>query len=385
MTPRIAIVHDWIVSMRGGERVLESLCRLYPRAPVFTLRYNRGAVSPLIAARDVRTAFTDPLARFLPLGRAEFRMLLPLFPRAIESLPLAGYDLVISSSHAVAKGALAAPGALHVSYVHSPMRYIWEAADEYAPAVPGGRLGRAAFAALSRYLRRWDLASTARVQSLVANSVYTQARIRKVYGREAGVIEPPVDADRFARVPDPAPPTGDPLYLCVSALVPYKRVELAVRAFGLPGRPGQPAPRRRLVVVGDGADRERLSRLCGPNVELRGRVDDDELVRLYAACRAVVHPALDDFGIVPVEALAAGRPVVAFAGGGSLDSVRDGETGVLFREPTPEALAAALDRLDGLTFEPARLRAAARRFDRASFEQRFGGFVESCLSARRAL
>jgi glycosyltransferase involved in cell wall biosynthesis len=382
-SPRIAIVHDWIVSMRGGERVLESLCRLYPRAPVFTLRYNRGAVSPLIAARDVRTAFTDRLARLLPLGRAEFRMLLPLFPRAVESLPLEGYDLVISSSHAVAKGAIAAPGALHVSYVHSPMRYIWEAAEAYAPAVPGGPLGRAAFAALSRYLRRWDLASTARVQSLVANSVYTQSRIRSVYGREAPVIEPPVDAERFARVPDPAPAGEAPLYLCVSALVPYKRVELAVRAFSLPT--GKSRRRGRLIVVGDGADRPRLSRLCGPNVELRGRVDDDELVRLYAACRAVVHPALDDFGIVPVEALAAGRPVVAFAGGGSLDSIRDGETGVLFREPTPESLADALERLDHLTFDPARLRAAARRFDRASFEQRFGAFVESCLSAPRAL
>ena len=381
--PRIAIVHDWIVSMRGGERVLESLCRLYPRAPVFTLRYNRGAVSALIAARDVRTAFTDPLARLLPLGRAEFRMLLPLFPRAVESLPLDGYDLIISSSHAVAKGAIAPPGALHVSYVHSPMRYIWEAADAYAPAVPGGPLGRAAFAALSRYLRRWDLASTTRVQTLVANSVYTQSRIRSVYGREAPVIEPPVDAERFARVPDPTLPGDDPLYLCVSALVPYKRVELAVRAFALPTANGR--RRGRLVVVGDGADRARLSRLAGPNVELRGRVDDDELVRLYAACRAVVHPALDDFGIVPVEALAAGRPVVAFAAGGSLDSIRDGETGVLFREPTPEALGAALDRLDQLTFDPARLRAAARRFDRTSFEQRFGAFVESRLGEPRGL
>ena len=374
MAPRIAIVHDWIVSMRGGERVLESLCRLYPRAPVFTLRYERHAVSATIAAQDVRTAFTDLLARHLPLGPAGFRMLLPLFPWAIESLPLAGFDLVISSSHAVAKGAIAAPRALHLSYVHSPMRYIWEAADDYAPAVPGGPIGRAAFAALARRLRRWDVASTERVHAMAANSVYTQARIRRVYGRDSEVIEPPVDAARFARVPPPVPsPDGQGSYLCVSALVPYKRVELAVRAFSRPGE------RRRLVVVGDGPERARLTRLAGPNVELRGRVDDDVLLGLYAACRAVVHPALDDFGIVPVEALAAGRPVVAFAAGGSLDSVRDGETGVLFAEPTPEALAAAVDRLERLVFEPARLRAAAQRFDRATFERRFGAFVDASL------
>ncbi|HEX3901368.1 MAG TPA: glycosyltransferase [Polyangia bacterium] len=378
MTPRVAIVHDWLVSMRGAERVLESLCRLYPRAPIYTLRYDPRAVSAAIAAREVRTAFIDPLARRLPLGRAGFRMLLPLFPRAIESLPLANFDLIVSSSHAVAKGAVARPGALHVSYVHSPMRYIWEAAGDYAASVPGGVAGRAAFGVLSRALRRWDVASTARVDALVANSLYTRDRIRQIYGRGAEVIEPPVDASRFARVPDPSPsPGGDSTYLCVSALVPYKRVELAVRAFASPGR------RRRLIVVGDGPERPRLERLAGPNVELRGRVDDDELLRLYAACRAVVHPALDDFGIVPVEALAAGRPVVAFGAGGALDSVRDGESGVLFTEPTPEALGAALDRLEQLSFDPPRLRAAAARFDRASFEHRFGSFVEARLSAPR--
>jgi len=378
MTPRIAIVHDWIVSMRGGERVLESLCRLYPHAPVFTLRYVRARVSPAIAARDVRTTFIDRLARRLPLGQADFRALLPLFPLAIESLRLDGYDLIVSSSHAVAKGAVAPPGALHVSYVHSPMRYVWEAERDYQPSVPGGALGRAAFGAMARYLRRWDLASTARVDALVANSVYTRARIQRVYRRDAEVIEPPVDATRFARVPDPAPADGAvPLYLCVSALVPYKRVELAVRAFSAPGRRG------RLIVVGEGAERARLERLAGPNVELRGRVDDAELLRLYAACRAVVHPALDDFGIVQVEALAAGRPVVAFAAGGALDVVRDGQTGVLFQAPTAEALGAAVDRLQRLTFDPALLRAAARRFDRSEFERRFGDFVEAALGARR--
>jgi len=284
----------------------------------------------------------------------------------------------VSSSHAVAKGAIAPPGALHVSYVHSPMRYVWEAERDYRPSVPGGALGRLAFGALAGYLRRWDLASTARVDALVANSAYTQARIRRIYGRAADVIEPPVDAARFAAVPDPPPLDGrPPVYLCVSALVPYKRVELAVRAFSAPERRG------RLIVVGEGAERARLQRLAGTNVELRGRVDDAELLRLYATCRAVIHPALDDFGIVQVEALAAGRPVVAFAAGGALDVVREGETGVLFEAPTAEALGAAVDRLERLTFDPARLRAAAQRFDRAAFERRFGAFVEAALARAR--
>ena len=370
--PRVAIVHDWIVSMRGAERVLESLCRIYPRAPIFTLRFDRRQLSAEILSHPVTPSFVDRLARMLPLGRAGFRMLLPLFPRAIESFRLDDYDVVISSSHAVAKGARAAPGAVHVSYVHSPMRYVWEGEGAYTAHAPGGALGRAAFAAVAAYLRRWDVAATSRATALIANSTYTEQRIRQYYGRDATVIEPPVDTRRFAHVPDPPPATADErIYLCVSALVPYKRVELAVRAFS-------DRRRGRLVVVGDGPDRARLARLAGPNVELRGRVDDGELDALYARCHAVIHPALDDFGIVPVEAMAAGRPVVAFTAGGAADTIRDGEGGVVFDEPSPGAVAAAVDRLEQMRFEPARLRALASRFDRDHFEQRFAEFVEDC-------
>jgi glycosyltransferase involved in cell wall biosynthesis len=359
--------------------VLESLCRIYPRADVFTLRYDQRNLSPEITSHRVTASFVDRLARMLPLGRAGFRMLLPLFPSAIESFRLDGYDLVISSSHAVAKGARPPAGALCVSYVHSPMRYVWEAEDAYTTHVPGGVFGRAAFALVARRLRRWDRAVTDRAVALAANSTYTQARIQRYYGRDAIVIEPPVDTRRFAGIPDRVGSWNGPgpTYLCVSALVPYKRVELAVRAMA--GRRG------RLIVVGEGPDRDRLAGFAPANVDLLGRLADNEVDRLYAACDAVIHPAIDDFGIVPVEALAAGRPVVAFAEGGAADTIRDGEGGVVFGEATPASLAAALDRLEQRTFVPGQLRALARRFDREEFERRFAAWVEDARRAREGL
>jgi glycosyltransferase involved in cell wall biosynthesis len=373
--PRVAIVHDWLVSMRGAENVLESLCRIYPRADVYTLRYDSRTLSPDITSHRVTASFVDRLARVLPLGPAGFRMLLPLFPTAIESFRLDEYDLVISSSHAVAKGARPRAGALCVSYVHSPMRYVWEAEGDYTTHVPGGAIGRAAFSLMARRLRRWDRAVTHRAVALAANSTYTQARIQRYYGRDAIVIEPPVDTRRFARIPDPGDPRdGGPTYLCVSALVPYKRVELAVRAMA--GRRG------RLIVVGEGPDRDRLTRLAPPNVQLLGRLDDVEVDRLFARCAGVIHPAIDDFGIVPVEALAAGRPVVAFAEGGTADSIREGEGGALFHEPTPASLASALDALEARSFAPGALRALARRFDRDEFERRFAAWVDDVRRTR---
>jgi glycosyltransferase involved in cell wall biosynthesis len=386
MSERVAIVHDWLIAMRGGERVLESLSALYPEADLFTLRYDRSKISPTLARHRVTTSFIDRLARTSMLG-GRFRGLLPLFPLAAESFRLDGYDLVISSSHCVAAGVLAPPRALHVAYLHSPMRYAWEARAAYEAEVKGGMLGRLAFRGLTHYLRWWDAAASARPDLLIANSTYTQARIRRYYGRDAEVIEPPIDTRRFegaaaavevaAEVAHPAAtsPAGRPL-LVVSALVPYKRVELAVRA--MEGRP------ERLVVVGEGPERDRLMALAGPNVTFRGWVGDAELDALYAECRAVVHPAVDDFGMVMVEALAAGKPVVVSSEGGAREIVERDETGVFFDAPTVEALRAALDRLEARAahFAPERLRAAARRFDTAVFQRRFADAVARARVAR---
>ena len=385
MSERVAIVHDWLIAMRGGERVLESLSALYPEADLFTLRYDRSKISPTLARHRVTTSFIDRLARTAMLG-GRFRGLLPLFPLAAESFRLDGYDLVISSSHCVAAGVLAPPRALHVAYLHSPMRYAWEARAAYEAEVKGGTLGRLAFRGLTHYLRWWDAAASARPDLLIANSTYTQARIRRYYGRGAEVIEPPIDTKRFeARAiaaaadvahPAPAAAAGSRPLLVVSALVPYKRVELAVRA--MQGRP------ERLIVVGEGPERGRLMALAGPNVTFRGWVGDAELDALYAECRAVVHPAVDDFGMVMVEALAAGKPVVVSSEGGAREIVERDETGVFFDAPTVEAVRAALDRLEARAphFAPERLRAAARRFDTSVFQQRFSDAVARARAAR---
>ena len=368
MREPIAIVHDWMTSMRGGERVLECLCGMFPEADVFTLRCEPGRLSPALAGRRVTTSFIDRLAR-LPLARGRFRALLPLFPLAVEALPLDRYRLVISSSHCVALGAVTAPGARHVAYVHSTMRYVREGQAAYEASVPGGALGKLAFRGAARYLRRWDTAAGARPHVLVANSSYTRDRIQRYYGRDAEVIPPPIATARFAASAaagrDDEPPDANAPLLVVSALVPNKRVDLAVRA--LAGR------RESLLIVGEGPERARLRALAGAHANIRflGWVSDAALAELYAGCRALLHPGVDDFGMVMVEALAAGRPVIASREGGAADVVREGETGLTFDAPTPAAIGAALDRLALTRFDPARLRASARQFDETVFERRF--------------
>ncbi len=363
--------------MRGGERVVEVLCRVFPQADLFTLTWDPARLSPALAERRATTSAIHSVAR-APFVSGHFRALLPLFPLAVEAFKLDEYDLIVSSSHCVAIGAIAPPTALHIAYVHSTIRYVREAQSTYEASVPGGHVGRALFRGTARYLRRWETAAAARPHDLIANSTYTRDRIRRYYQRDALVIEPPIETGRFERAASTAP-VADPYapFLVVSALVPNKRVELALRAFQ--GRS------ERLVVVGEGPERKRLEHLAGPNVTLLPRLPEADLAALYASCRALLHPGVDDFGMVMVEALAAGKPVLACAEGGALDIVQDGETGLLIEAPTVESVRAALDRFARVsnTFDPRALRGVAKRFDSAHFERRFAEAVEDSLRRRR--
>jgi lipopolysaccharide/colanic/teichoic acid biosynthesis glycosyltransferase/glycosyltransferase involved in cell wall biosynthesis len=360
--------------MRGGERVVEALYGVFPEADLFTLTWDPERLSPALAQRRARTSIIDSLTR-APWVNGRFRGLLPLFPLAVESFRLDPYSLVVSSSHCVAIGALAPPRALHLAYVHSTLRYVREAQNTYEARVPGGAIGKALFRGTAHYLRTWEAAAAARPHLLIANSTYTRDRIRTYYQRDAQIIAPPIDTGRFERAAATATRLSpDAPFLMVSALVPNKRVDLALRAFQ--GRD------ERLIVVGEGPERARIEHLAGPNVTLLPRVDEDRLASLYAGCKALIHTGVDDFGMVMVEALAAGKPVIACAQGGALDIVRDGETGLLIETPTVDAVRAALDRF-GRTpggFDPGALQKFARRFDRANFERRF---LEAVEEARR--
>ncbi len=351
---RVALVHDWLTGMRGGERVLEELVRAHPTADLFTLIHVPGSTSPLIESRPIRTSF---LSRLPGMGR-HYRLALPLFPTAIRRLDLTGYDLVISCSHAVAKSVRVPPGGLHLSYCLTPMRYVWDQRDAYQ----GTGLARLLASPLTAYLRRFDR-RTYGVDRFVAISTAVQERIAHHYGRESNVVHPPVDTDRFR--PNDLPP--EDFYLLVGGFVAYKQEALALEAFRLLGR--------RLVVVGDGPSRRLHQSRAPANAEFVGRVDDDELARLYASCRALIYPQEEDFGIAAVEAQAAGRPVIAYGRGGAVDSVRplgtdQGDpTGVWFDRQQPAHLAQAVrefEKHEG-RFEPAAVRRWAEGFSVGRF------------------
>ena len=360
---RVVLVHDWLTGMRGGEKVLESLCRLFPDAPLVTLVHARGSVSPLIEARPIRTS----IVQRLPGAARWYRHYLPLFPLAVELLDFDAADLVISTSHCAAKSVVRSGRAFHVCYCHSPMRYAWDQFDAYfGPA----RLGRWRSAAMRRVmagLARWDRDTAHRVDRFLANSEHVAGRIARYYNRSATVLYPPVDTRFFT------PGGGAPasFFLVVSALVPYKRIDLAIAAAARLGVP--------LTIAGGGPDRPRLEAMAGPAVEFLGAVDDDTLRDLYRRCQAVVLPGEEDFGLVPVEAMACGRPVVALGRGGARETVVPGETGVLVDEATPDQLAEGMDRARRQAFDPARLRAHAETFAVDRFEAGFRTWLAGAL------
>lgn len=357
---RVALVHDWLTGMRGGEKVLLALARLYPDAPIFTLLHVPGSLHPELEARAIHTTFIQRL----PGVERRYRHYLPLFPAAVRTLDVRAFDLVISSSHCAVKAVRVRPGARHLCYCHTPMRYVWDRYDDYFGAQRVGPAVRLAIGLLRPWLQRWDVRSAGRVHHFAANSAYVSERIRRYYGREAEVVPPPVDTNFFT--PGVVPP-GEPYDLVVSALVPYKRLELVLEAYR--------GSARRVLVVGDGPERARLEAAAPPELSFLGHVDDVALRALYRGCRAVLMPGVEDFGIVPVEAMACGRPAVVYGEGGGAESVIDGETGLVFREPSVAGLRAAVDALPRMRFNANTLRARAEAFSSGVFERRWHAFV----------
>jgi glycosyltransferase involved in cell wall biosynthesis len=362
--PRVALVHDWLTGMRGGEKVIELIGSLFPEAPLYTLFHFPGQVSPAIESHPIHTSFLQRA----PGLRTRYRSYLPLFPVAIEEFDLTGYDLVISSSHCVAKGVIPSPDAFHLCYCHTPMRYAWDQEHAYFPRRTGmgARLRSLALSAL----RTWDASSASRVNLFVANSGFVARRVRSYYGREAEVLHPPVDVEYFTPPEKPAKESG--YCLMVSALAPYKRVDLAIAACDRLGL--------ELRIVGDGPERAQLEGLGSPNARFLGRVEARRLRELYRGARLFLQPGVEDFGIASVEALACGTPVVAVAKGGILDIVDDGRHGILYPDwGGPSELAEAIDKARQMEFNGLDLRSRAESFSARRFLDRLQSLLPSRL------
>jgi glycosyltransferase involved in cell wall biosynthesis len=364
MDRRVALVHDFLLGLRGAERVFLEICRLYPQADVVTAVYDAKGTEGRFAHRRV---VTSPLQRLRPTSRT-FRALLPLYPSAMESVDLSGYDLVLSSSSAWAHGVVPAPGAVHVCYCHNTFRYAWDARDETIARL--GPLARRPVGAVLERWRGWDRTVAGRVDRYVANSQATRERVARHLGRDAAVLHPPVEVSRFR----PGSP-GDEL-VTVSELMPHKHLDVAVRACTALGLP--------LVVVGTGPDEKRLRALAGATVRFAGRLDDAAVADQLARARAVVVTAEEEFGLVAVEAQAAGRPVIALGAGGALETVVEGVTGTFYERSDPEALAEVLRGFDADVYDPAACVAQAGRFAPGPFREGLRTLVDATLDAGTA-
>lgn len=358
---KIAIAYDYMTQMGGGERVVKALHEIFPDAPIYTVLYNPEGLSDEFREMDIRTSFVDRL----PLSHRKFELYIPLFAFGLEQFDFREFDVVLSVSTMVAKGVITGPRTCHVSLCFTPMRWAWDLYHDYLAELKDARLTRWAFRLWTHYYRIWDIASVSRVNYFLAGSEVAGRRIRKHYGRDADVIYPPVDTEHF-NITDAAP---EDFYLVVSRLVYAKRIDVAVEAFANTDR--------RLVVIGQGERLPYLRKVATPNVEFLGYQSDEVVRDYYSRCRALVFPGEEDFGLTPVEAQACGRPVVAYAAGGSLETVIEGETGVFFHEQSSASLREAVERFETLEFDPLRIRANAVRFDSTTFSERIRSFVEA--------
>lgn len=359
---KVAIVHYWLVAMRGGEKVVEALLDLFPEADIFTHVYDPEAVSEKFTRLRVSTTFIQKL----PFAKRLYKSYLPLMPLALEQLDLRGYDLVISSESGPAKGVLTSPDCLHICYCHTPMRYLWDMYHDYKKGA--GPLKRLAMVPLIHYLRMWDAATAQRVDRFVANSNHVAKRIQKIYRRDATVIYPPVAVEDFYVSDEP-----DDYYLMVGQLVGYKRADLAIRAFNRTGK--------RLIVIGEGEQLGTLKKIAGPNIRLMGRQPFSVIQAHYAKCRALIFPGEEDFGMVPVEAMASGKPVIAYGKGGALETVIEGETGLFFKEQTEQSIIDAVEEfeIEESRFSPEACRNQANKFGSDRFKIEFQKLVNSTI------
>ena len=382
---KIAIIHDWLTGMRGGEKCLEVLCKLYPSADIFTLLHIPGKVSPVIESHRIHTSFIQNL----PFSKSKYRYYLPLMPFAIEAFDLKGYDLILSSSHCVAKSVKPGPSSMHICYCHTPMRYIWDQFDQYFGKGKSSWFAATAMKFIRGWLQRWDVKTSRRVNHFIANSRHVQKRIKKYYNQEAAIIHPPVDTGLFT------PDTNEKkenYFLIVSAFAPYKRLDLAVNAFNQLNLP--------FFVIGEGQDSKRLKEMAKPNIHFEGWLDNTQIRSYFARCRAFIFCGEEDFGITLLEAQAMGRPVIALGRGGALETVvpdsqswkletgidkiaTSKPTGVFFYEQTPEALIKAIQHFESIEsqFDANAIRTHAQKFDVSVYTERMKTFIEKKLAS----
>jgi glycosyltransferase involved in cell wall biosynthesis len=381
---KIAIIHDWLTGMRGGEKCLEVICKLYPSADIYTLLHIPGKVSPVIESHRIHTSFIQNL----PFAESKYRYYLPLMPFAIETFYLKEYDLILSSSHCVAKSVKPGPNSLHICYCHTPMRYIWDQFDQYFARGKSNWLVTNAMKRVRPWLQRWDVRTSRRVNNFIANSRHVQKRIKKYYKQEAAIIHPPVDTGLFT--PDKNEEKEDN-FLIVSAFAPYKRLDLAVNAFNQLNLP--------FFVIGEGQDAKRLKEMANPNIYFEGWLDNSQIRSHFARCRAFIFCGEEDFGITLLEAQSMGRPVIALGRGGALETVvpdsqswkpgtgidksaTSQPTGVFFYEQTPEALIKAIQHFESIEsqFDAGAIRTHAQQFDVSVYRERMKSFIEEKIA-----